>query len=45
MHASLKYAGAFTAIALTFSLAVAGGDDKYAVKVPGGMVILASRTR
>ena len=37
MHASLKYAGAFTAIALTFSLAVAGGDDKYAVKVPGGI--------
>src|SRR6478736_7322498 len=37
MHASLKYAGAFAAVALAVSIAVAGGDDKYAVKVPGGL--------
>ena len=37
MHASLKYAAAFTAIALACSIAVAGGDDKNAVKVPGGI--------
>ena len=41
MHASLKYAGAFAAIALSVSIAVsiavAAGDDKYAVKVPGGL--------
>jgi len=37
MHASLKYAGAFAVLAFAFSIAVAGGDDKYAVKVPGGI--------
>ena len=37
MHASLKYVAAFTAIALACSIAVAGGDDKNAVKVPGGI--------
>jgi hypothetical protein len=37
MHASLKYAGAFAAVAFAVSIAVAAGDDKYAVKVPGGL--------
>ncbi len=37
MHASLKYAGALAAVACAFSIASAGGDDKYKVKVPGGL--------
>ena len=43
MHASLKYAVAFTAVALAVSIAVAAGPaaetshDKYSVKVPGGL--------
>jgi hypothetical protein len=43
MHASLKYAGAFAAVAFAVSIAVAAGPaaegshDKYTVKVPGGL--------
>ena len=43
MHVSLKYAGAFAAVALAVSIAVAAGPaaetshDKYTVKVPGGL--------
>ena len=43
MHASLKYAGAASAVALAVSIAIAAGPaaetehDKYTVKVPGGL--------
>lgn len=42
MHASLKCALAFTAVALAVSIAVAAAEsahDKYAVKVPGGLAV------